>query len=180
MVALRHLNDVHGPVLLAYITRLTRGNIHWAQDILQETCLRAWRNPDARNSDGKWSRAWLFTVARRITIDHVRAVQARPPEYLDERIDAHRGGIGDEFERHLDRREVREAMAELPERQQRILIEIYFRERSVEEAAAILGIPAGTVKSRTFYALKALREQLVGRGFWAAGTTRIPAGARRV
>ncbi|WP_412746060.1 sigma-70 family RNA polymerase sigma factor [Krasilnikovia sp. MM14-A1004] len=176
-MALRHLNDVHGPVLLAYITRLTRGNIHWAQDILQETYLRAWRNPEARNSDGRWSRAWLFTVARRITIDHVRAVQARPPEYLDERIDAHRG-IGDEFERHLDRREVREAIAELPERQQRILIEIYFRERTVEEAAEILGIPAGTVKSRTFYALKALRERLVGRGFWAAEPVRVSGGLR--
>ncbi|GAB1688707.1 sigma factor-like helix-turn-helix DNA-binding protein [Krasilnikovia sp. M28-CT-15] len=69
--------------------------------------------------------------------------------------------------RHFRRRSTRH-------RTRRVLIEIYFRERSIEEAAEILGIPAGTVKSRTFYALKALRERLVGRGFW----TGEPATAR--
>jgi RNA polymerase sigma-70 factor (ECF subfamily) len=165
--ALRHLHQVHRPVLLAYITRLMKGDVHRAEDILQETLVRAWRNPEARNADGKWSRAWLFTVARRITIDHVRVAQARPAEYFDERIDAH-ADTEDEIERLLDGQEVRAALTSLPERLRTILIEIYFQERSVLEAAELLDVPTGTVKSRTFYALRALREALLERGFIAA------------
>jgi len=163
-VALRHLQQVHRPVLLSYITRLTKGDVHWAEDILQETLVRAWKNPEARNANGKWSRAWLFTVARRITIDHVRAAQARPSEYFDERIDAH-AESDDDIERLLDGHEVRAALTSLPERLRRILIEIYFQERSVAEAAEILDVPTGTIKSRTFYALRALRAALNERGF---------------
>jgi RNA polymerase sigma-70 factor, ECF subfamily len=165
--ALRHLHEVHRPVLLNYITRLTKGDVHRAEDILQETFLRAWRNPQARNADGHWNRGFLFTVARRITIDNVRAAQARPGEYLDDRIDAFVASDADDFGRLLDRREVRAALAELPEFQRTILVEIYFRDRSIEETAQTLGIPPGTVKSRTFYALRALRELLVKRGFLA-------------
>lgn len=162
--ALRHLHQVHRPVLLAYITRLVKGDVHRAEDILQETLLRAWRNPEARNAEGRWSRAWLFTVARRITIDHVRVAQARPAEYFDERIDNHADGE-DEIERLLDGQEVRAALTSLPERLRTVLIEIYFQERSVVEAAELLDVPTGTVKSRTFYALRALREALIERGF---------------
>ena len=166
-VALRHLNDVHGPVLLAYINRLTRGNIHWSQDILQETLLRAWSHPGARNNEGRWNRAWLFTVARRITIDHIRSIEARPVEYLDDRIDAYDGG-SDEFDRWLDRQEIHAALTRLPERQRNVLIEVFFHDRSIEDVAKILDVPPGTVKSRTHYALRALREQLVDRQFLSA------------
>jgi RNA polymerase sigma-70 factor (ECF subfamily) len=162
--AIRLLQRVHAPVLLRYLMRVTKGDVHRAEDILQETLLRAWSNPDARNGDGQWSRAWLFTVARRIAIDHIRATQARPAEYSDERIEAH-ALVDDDIERFLDAQEVRAAVIELPERLRTIVIEIYFRERSVAETAAALDVPAGTVKSRTFYALRALREALVDRGF---------------
>ncbi|WP_106127294.1 sigma-70 family RNA polymerase sigma factor [Pseudosporangium ferrugineum] len=162
--ALEHLQRVHRPVLLAYITRLTKGDVHWAEDILQETLVRAWKNPDARNAEGRWNRAWLFTVARRITIDQVRAAQVRPAEYFDERLDAH-AGADDAIERMLEGKEVRAALSTLPERLRTILVEIYFQERSVAEAAEILDVPTGTVKSRTFYALRALREALAERGF---------------
>jgi RNA polymerase sigma-70 factor (ECF subfamily) len=171
-VALRHLQQVHRPVLLAYITRLTKGDAHWAEDILQETFVRAWKNPEARNVNGKWSRAWLRTVALRITIDQVRAAQARPAEYFDDRIDAHADSANG-IDRLLDGQEVRAALTSLPERQRQILIEIYFRERSVAEAAEIFDVPAGTIKSRTFYALRALREALTERGF---GVERPPKG----
>ena len=162
--ALQHLQRVHRPVLLAYITRLTKGDVHRAEDILQETLLRAWTHPEARNAEGRWNRSWLFTVARRITIDHVRAAQARPAEYYDDRLEVH-PETDDRIERMLDCREVRAALDELPERLRSILVEIYFRDRSVAETAQLLEVPAGTVKSRTFYALRALREALIARGF---------------
>ncbi|MGV9210262.1 sigma-70 family RNA polymerase sigma factor [Micromonospora sp. RB23] len=162
--ALRHLEQVHGPVLLSFLTRLTRGDVHRAQDIVQEVLLRAWRHPGARNADGRWSRGWLLTVAKRILIDQLRAANVRPDERADEFIDAY-PGTGDAFEQMIDAREVRAALNALPERLRVTLVEVYFQERSVAEVAELLAVPPGTVKSRSFYGLKALREELIARGF---------------
>jgi RNA polymerase sigma-70 factor, ECF subfamily len=162
--AIRHVQQVHGPVLLRYLTRMTRGDVHRAEDILQETLMRAWRSPEAQTHDGHWSRAWLFTVARRVAIDSMRSALARPAEFPDERIDTHAAAT-DDFQRAVDAHEVRAALAELPERWRVTLLEIFVRERSVAETAELLQVPPGTVKSRTFYGLRALREALIGRGF---------------
>jgi RNA polymerase sigma-70 factor (ECF subfamily) len=162
--ALRDLYDAHRPVLLSYLMRLTNGDRQRAEDIVQEALVRAWRHPEARKADGGWSRAWLFTVARRIAIDHVRAIQARPPEVPDERMETF-SGPSDEVDRLLDAREVRAALAALPERLRTAVVAIYFQQYSVAEAAELLGVPPGTVKSRTFYGLRALREELVARDF---------------
>lgn len=162
--AMQHLQRVHAPVLLSFVTRLTRGDVHRAEDIVQETLLRAWRNPDARNPEGRWNRGWLFTVAKRIFIDQVRAAEVRPQEQGDERLDA-RPAPDDAIDALVNATEVRAALNSLPERLRVILIEIYFQERSVAEVADLLAVPTGTVKSRTHYALKALREALRSRGF---------------
>lgn len=169
--ALRYLHQVHGPVLLTFLTRLTRGDVHRAEDIMQEALLRAWRNPDARNADGRWSRAWIFTVAKRIFIDQVRASEVRPEELSDEYIDLH-AHVDDEIEGLLDAHEVRAALNSLPERLRATLVEIYFRGSTVAQAAEVLAVPAGTVKSRNFYALRALEEALTARGFTFRGSPR--------
>jgi RNA polymerase sigma-70 factor (ECF subfamily) len=161
--ALRLAYDEHGPILRNYLLRLTSGNRAMAEDIVQETLVRAWHHPEARTADGRWSRGWLFTVARRITIDHIRAARGRTTELLDERTED--PAVTDDIDRLIDRTEVRDAVARLPERLRGALIEIYFQERSVSEAAQALAVPEGTVKSRTFYALKALHDDLVRRGF---------------
>lgn len=154
----------HGPVVLNYLSRMLLGNRALAEDVLQETLVRAWNHPEARTADGQWSRGWLLTVARRIAIDHIRSVQGRTTEVLDERI-ADQEVAEDDVDRLLNARTVREAVASLPERLRGALIEIYFRESSVAEAARNLSVPEGTVKSRTFYALRALHEELVKREF---------------
>jgi RNA polymerase sigma-70 factor (ECF subfamily) len=161
---LRELYAEHGPALLNYLMRITRGDRHLAEDVVQETMVRAWRHPEAQRADGSWSRPWLFTVAYRIAIDQIRAGSARPAELLDEHIDLH-AYANDEVDRLLDAREIRAAIVGLPERLRTILIEVYFRDHSVAEAAEALRIPPGTVKSRTFYALRALHDSLVRSGF---------------
>ncbi|GAB7046235.1 sigma-70 family RNA polymerase sigma factor [Catenuloplanes indicus] len=162
--ALEHFQRVHRPVLLAYVKRLVKGDLYWAEDVVQETMLRAWRNPDARMRDGRWSRGWLCTVARRIVIDQVRAARSRPPEALDDSVPDMAAAEVD-VDGRLDDREIRSAVAALPERLRTVLVEIYYRERTVAEAAEVLDVPAGTVKSRTFYALRALRGALDERGY---------------
>lgn len=165
--ALRQLQERHAPALLHYLLRLTNGDQHRAEDIVQETLIRAWSHPEARADSGQWSRAWLFTVARRIAIDQLRAIGSRPPELPDERIDAY-GERDETIDRLLDAREVRAALRAMPERLRTVLVAVYFQEYSTAEAAELLDVPPGTVKSRTYYALKALREALVERGFIAA------------
>lgn len=156
--ALRELYETQAAPLLSYVVRLTNGDRHRAEDILQETLLRAWRHPEARADDGRWRRQWLFTVARNLAIDQLRATrQTQPVEdwaVVDNPVD-----------RVLDAAEVRAAIAALPERLRGVLVEVYLRDRSGAEAAETLDIPVGTVKSRLFHALRALRQELDARGF---------------
>ncbi|MER7277820.1 sigma-70 family RNA polymerase sigma factor [Dactylosporangium sp. NPDC000244] len=162
--SLRQLYDQHASSLLTYLLRLTGGDRHWAEDVLQDTLIRAWRHPQARRPDGTWSRAWLRTVSRRILIDGIRAARARPTELGDCQIDERPDGNG-LAQQVVDATGVREALAALPERFREVLVAVYVHDRPVNETADRLGVPPGTVKSRTFYALKALRVELLARGF---------------
>jgi RNA polymerase sigma-70 factor, ECF subfamily len=160
--SLRALYDRHAPVLLAYALRLSDGDRGRAEDIVQETLLRAWRNLDRLDEDAGPVRPWLFTVAQRLAIDAHRARRARPPETGD-------AGLAsvpslDDLERTLDRIVVADALDSLSADHRAVIVETYYRGRSVAEAAQVLGIPAGTVKSRCYYALRALRLALAERG----------------
>ncbi len=159
---LRALYDGHAPVLLAYALRLTGGDRARAEDIVQETLVRAWRNLDRLDASAGPVRPWLFTVAQRLAIDAHRARRARPPETGDAGL-ASVPGL-DELEATLDRIGVTDALDSLSPEHRAVIVETYYRGRSVAEAAQVLGIPPGTVKSRCYYALRALKLALVERG----------------
>ncbi|WP_176611464.1 sigma-70 family RNA polymerase sigma factor [Actinomadura sp. WMMB 499] len=159
---LRALYSEHGGPLLGYALRLTGGDRPQAEDVVQETLLRAWRHPEALA--GRPVRPWLFTVARNLVVDAHRARRARPQETgMDEHALTLQAGT-DDIDRALESWTVAEALAQLSPTHRAVLVETYYRGRSVAEAAEALGIPPGTVKSRTYYALRALKLALEERG----------------
>lgn len=155
----RALFDDHAGPLYGYVLRLT-GDPGRAEDVVQETLLRAWRNPGVL--EGRPVRAWLFTVARNIVVDQHRARRSRPQETGDEALAVL--PADDELDRAVESWGVAEALASLRPEHREVLMETYYRGRSVKEASEILGIPQGTVKSRTYYALRALKLALEERG----------------
>jgi RNA polymerase sigma-70 factor (ECF subfamily) len=156
--AFRSLYAEHGPALLRMATALTDGDRGRAEDLVQETMLRAWTHRANLDIQLRAPRAWLATIARRLAVDAHRARRARPAEVeLDDHLALAGGQRADTS---IDEADVRAAIATLPGPQRQVLTEVYYRDRSVAETARILQIPPGTVKSRTFYALRALRHAL--------------------
>ncbi|MFC4498093.1 MULTISPECIES: sigma-70 family RNA polymerase sigma factor [Streptomyces] len=152
---IRALYEEHGGALLAYARRLT-GDHAAAEDVVQETLIRAWKHPEAL-VNGKGSvRGWLLTVARNIITDRYRAKAARPTEVAESA--ATPPVEKDHADAVVDSMLVMEALDRLSPDHREVLKEIYFQGRSVTEAAETLGIPPGTVKSRSHYALKMLRD----------------------
>ncbi len=154
---LRALHDRYGCALWTYAVGLTGGDHARAQDVVQETLLRAWRQQVVLDETGGSARGWLFTVARRIAIDEWRAARRRP-ELVTDRLPER--PVEDGTDRAVDRQLVLAALRTLSLDHREVLLDCYFRGSSVADAAARLGIPPGTVKSRTHYALHALREAL--------------------
>jgi RNA polymerase sigma-70 factor (ECF subfamily) len=160
--ALRELYDAHAGALLAYAMRLTGGDRGRAEDVVQETMLRAWRRRDALHEARGPIRPWLFTVAHHIAIDAYRARSVRPNEVGDAVLEAL--PTADDIDLRLDRLLILDALTALSPEHRSVLVETYYRGRSVADAADALGVPAGTIKSRTFYALRALKLALAERG----------------
>jgi RNA polymerase sigma-70 factor (ECF subfamily) len=143
--------------MLAYATRLLQDRAA-AEDVVQEALIRAWRNPEVL-TNGKGSvRGWLLTVVRNLVTDRVRARAARPAEVVET---AGRPAVErDHADRVVASLTVLEALGQLSDDHRGVLDQLYFQGRSLGEAATELGIPAGTVKSRSYYALQALRRSL--------------------
>ena len=157
---IRALYAEHGGALLRYAVHLTSGDRQRAEDLVQETIVRAWRHPEALAE--RPARPWLFAVARNLAVDSYRARRARPTELGEAALSL--VPSDDDADRTLESWAVADALASLRPDHRRVIIETYYRGCSVAEAAATLGIPPGTVKSRTFYALKALKLALQERG----------------
>jgi len=148
----------HGAALLRFARTLTIGDPQAAEDIVQEAFVRAWRHSDRLNSHPDLLRPWLFTVVRRLAIDGHRARQARPVEADED--EALILPVQDGMENTLNRHVVTDALRTLEPQQQAVLVHRYLLGLSVEETAAELRIPTGTVKSRSSKALRALRTVL--------------------
>jgi RNA polymerase sigma-70 factor (ECF subfamily) len=159
---MRQLHDEHAPALWAFCLHLTGNDRAQAEDVAQETLLRAWRNAEVLQESRGSVRSWLFTVARNIVIDDWRSKKVRR-EILTDDVGDH-PSTGDRTDELLLSWVVAEALTRLSPDHRTVLRECYYRGRSVAEAARLLGIPEGTVKSRTHYALRSLRLALAELG----------------
>ncbi|GAA3055552.1 sigma-70 family RNA polymerase sigma factor [Actinokineospora globicatena] len=156
----RQLYSRYRRPLLGYVLRAVGGDHQRAEDVVQETLLRAWRHAESLEADK--AGPWLYTVAKNLVISGYRRQSARVAEVPIEDADWPRSG--DEFEQVLQGWQVAEAMRVLSRDHRAVIAELFYRRRTVAEAAKVLGVPPGTVKSRSFYALRALRDALEERG----------------
>ena len=162
---LRALNDRYARALWSYVVRLNGGDRVKAQDVVQETMLRAWRNRAVLEPAGGSQRGWLFAVARHIVIDEWRANRSHSEVVTDQVSEP---PVEDTAQQIVDRQLVLAAVRTLSTEHQEVLLECYFRGASIAQAAQTLGVPPGTIKSRTHYALHALRRALDEVGGLAA------------
>lgn len=144
----------HGPKLHAYATRLL-GDHHHAEDVVQEAMLRAWRKADSLTPGRGSVLGWLMRVAHNVAVDRIRARRARPFEVAESSAELmsaedHAGAV-------VESVFVAAALSQLSPAHQQILRVVYFGDRTAPQAAELLGLPVGTVKSRLFHALRQLR-----------------------
>ena len=134
-----------------------------AQDVTQETFVKAWRNADRFDPESASLRVWLFGIARNTMIDHLRSRRARPWQgsLADApTIEAAAGSIEDHADTVLDGWLVEEGMRRLAPHHREALVQTHLLGRPYDEVAAELSIPVGTLRSRVFYAMRALRSAM--------------------
>lgn len=156
---LQELHRAHGSALWGYVVRLT-GDRARAEDVVQETMLRAWQRAISEGDEGS-ARAWLFTVARNLVVDDARSARARH-EAVAERLPE--VSETDRVDALFDQMLVTDALLALSEEHRAVVVKAYYGRLPINDIAAELGIPAGTVKSRLHYGLRALRLALQERG----------------
>lgn len=161
------LHAEHREPLLRFTRRLLPRDPHRAEDVVQECMFRAWRNSGILTAEGAKVRSWLFTVARNLIVDWARRDTARPVVFGDDDFDLLPGG-SDFADEVVERCVVEEGMAQLTEMQREALDQVYRQDRTRQRAAAVIGVPVGTVKSRVHHATIAMTEVLAGHGVTAA------------
>jgi RNA polymerase sigma-70 factor (ECF subfamily) len=167
---LRAAYAAHGHELYRAACR-SLGDDHLAEEAVQETFLRAWRAADRFDEQVGSLRAWLFAILRNTVIDLARAEAVRPLRAVHGGAEPSECPSDDaEFDRALVTWQVEEALTRISDDHRRVLVEVHLHARPLADVAAELGIPVGTVKSRAYYALRALRVVLDELGFADGGT----------
>ncbi|GAA2346317.1 sigma-70 family RNA polymerase sigma factor [Saccharopolyspora halophila] len=155
--ALRTLYDEHYSRLLSYVNQIL-SDPHHAEDVVQETMLRAWQHADSLTPERGSIWGWLTRVAHNIAIDRIRARKARPAE-----VEEHAGAsvtaeLADHSEAVVTRIAVTSMVNRLNPAHRSVVYEVYYNDCTADRAASALGIPPGTVKSRLHHAMRHLKD----------------------
>jgi RNA polymerase sigma-70 factor, ECF subfamily len=142
-------------VLLGFISRYVRDR-HRAEDLVQETLLRAWRHIDKLEAEERSTRAYLLTIARNVVTNAWRADQRRPQLVEGDAAIAALPS-SDSVDAMIEGWLVAEALDRLSAEHRVVVRSLYYDGRTVADTAHRLSLPEGTVKSRAYYAVRALR-----------------------
>jgi RNA polymerase sigma-70 factor, ECF subfamily len=162
-VAARAMHDAHAAALLAWARRRMADPTE-AEEVVQETLVQAWRKHHLYDPERGSERAWLFGIARNVAADRHRRNGRRL------RLVPRNGSVDEpvdpmpDLDRFVEESLLRDALLALSTEHRQVIIEAYYRGRTVREAAEQLAIPEGTVKSRLYYGLRSLRAELEARG----------------
>jgi RNA polymerase sigma factor (sigma-70 family) len=165
--AFRRLFGRYAPTAMALAQRVLR-QPHLAEETVQEAFLSVWKNPAAYDAQRGSVRAWLMSTVHHRAVDMVRREEAqrrRAEESvrdLDVAPDDPAEVVVEEIGLPEERAAVRRALEDLPPEQRRVIELMYFGGRSQSQISAELGLPLGTVKSRTLLGMRRLRAALVG------------------
>jgi len=168
--AVRAVYRAHGSELYRFALR-SLGDAGLAEEAVQETFLRAWQAADRFDEQLGSLRTWLFAIVRNVVIDLSRARSVRPPiaGARETALDlVHERNVDEALDRLVRSWEVEEALRRIGDEHRVALVEVHYKGRPYAEVAQDLGVPPGTVKSRVFYGLRAMRLALEEMG-WSNG-----------
>ena len=153
--AFEPLVRAHQSAVRSHLRRLTHGNHALADDLAQECFLQAWSNMQTFRGDARFS-SWLYRIAYHRYLMHVRSHHTTESLPNEETMAPHENGAHGTMQR-LD---VEKALARLNESERVAILHCYYLDLSHDEAAQILGLPLGTLKSQVLRGKQHLRELL--------------------
>lgn len=160
---LREAYADHGGELFGMVFR-SLGDRSLAEEVVQDTFVRAWRARERFDAGRGSQRTWLFSIARNLIIDAARARAARPRSGGPLAEERDKAADEDPTEGVLLSMQVEEALSRISDDHRHVIFEVHYRGRSYAEVAEELGTAPGTLRSRMYYGLKSLRLVLEEMG----------------
>jgi len=163
--AFARLYDLYAAPAYSLALRVVRDR-DLAADVVQDAFLAIWNQASKFDSSRGQPSTWILTVTHHKAVDIVRREERRRTEAMDEAHDApdRSAPVEEQAWQGVAREQVRAAMSKLPDPHREVLELAYFAGYTQSQLAERLAVPIGTVKSRTFAAMNALRELLAASG----------------